>query len=172
MSRILILILFVVFQVDLFSASRDSLIIVLVNGEKIAGVKLVELKENELVCEYSEQLLSFKIDSIGRIIIGRDTKLWRGIIMGAGIGLAVGVIPGVIVLSSVEKEKEPLAKMFGFIAGVVIVAIYGGVGLVAGAVIGGVVEAILGKDTICDVAGMSQDKKFELIERLFEKYKK
>jgi hypothetical protein len=113
MRKFLFLILFALFPLKQAEAQSDSLIIELRDGQKFVPIKPIEIVFSDtLAFLYKGEILNVGIDDINKIIIARKSKFWKYFLTGAGIGLVVGAIPGIIALLS-DEEVEEAAKELG-----------------------------------------------------------
>ncbi len=173
MRKVISLILLSLLSLKLFSSPSDSLIIELINGERIYNAKIVELRDS-LIIDENGQLWSISLDDISKIIVGKSSRFWEFAVKGGIIGFTVGIIPGLIVVGeSLEKSQSgDRYADIGIVAGIIIAGIGGGAGLVVGGLIGGIIGAILGKDTVYDFSEMSRVEKIKTIQKLSLKYGK
>jgi hypothetical protein len=107
MRKFLFLVLFALFPLKQAEAQSDSLIIELRDGQKFVPIKPIEIVFSDtLAFLYKGEILNVGIDDINKIIIARKSKFWKYLLTGAGIGLVVGAIPGIIALLSVDTENK------------------------------------------------------------------
>jgi MFS family permease len=171
MRKITLLILLLLLNLKLFASPSDSLIIELINGERIYNVKIVELRDDSLIIDENGQLWSVGLNDIGKIIIGKKSRFWEFAVKGAVAGFTIGIIPGLVVIGAVlERGSGDRYKEIGIVLGLMIAGVGGAVGLVAGGLIGGVIGEILGKDKVYDFSKMSQIEKVEILQKLKVRY--
>jgi hypothetical protein len=175
MRKFLFLILFALFPLKQAEAQSDSLIIEFRDGQKFVPIKPIEIVFSDtLAFLYKGEILNVGIDDINKIIIARKSKFWKYLLTGAGIGLVVGAIPGIIALLSVDTENKDLLELVfvavEFYAGFIVLVAGAGIGLVVGGVIGAIAE-ISGRNVIYDFSKMTRSEKIETIQKLIKKYK-
>ncbi len=141
MRKIPLLILLLLLNLKLFASPSDSLIIELINGERIYNAKIVEFKDDSLIVDENGQLWSVSLNDISKIIVGKRPRFWEFTAKGAIAGFTVGIIPGLVVIgASFEKAQggDRYADI-GIALGLIIAGVGGAVGLVADGLIGGVI---------------------------------
>jgi hypothetical protein len=178
MRKFLFLVLFALFPLKQAEAQSDSLIIELRDGQKFVPIKPIEIVFSDtLAFLYKGEILNVGIDDINKIIIARKSKFREYLKKGAWIGLAVGAIPLILILTLRNSDDESLVDMDISDLGVALyysfVALFGGagIGLVVGAVIGAIAEIFGSRNVIYDFSKMTRSEKIETIQKLIKKYK-
>jgi hypothetical protein len=107
MRKFLFLVLFALFPLKQAEAQSDSLIIELRDGQKFVPIKPIEIVFSDtLAFLYKGEILNVGIDDINKIIIARKSKFREYLKKGAWIGLAVGAIPLILILTLRLAEKS------------------------------------------------------------------
>jgi len=173
--------LFLVFSlmmlsVDLYAKERRGakLIITKKDGHQIEG-ELITVKPNSLLLLNTDgKDVSVDIEDIEVIRIAKKPK----VATGAGIGFLVGGVTGALISPAEEKSTsfwatyymsflwlfishETAESMSGLITGLV----YG----VGGALLGGAIGAVAGKDKIIQFEGMTDSEIQEALDKLSKK---
>ena len=175
MRKFLFLILFALFPLKQAEAQSDSLIIELRDGQKFVPIKPIEIVFSDtLAFLYKGEILNVSIDDINKIIIARKSKFRKYLEKGAWIGLAVGAIPLILILTNSEENIVDIdISDLGVALYYSFVALFGGagIGLVVGGVIGAIAEIFGSRNVIYDFSKMTRSEKIETIQKLIKKYK-
>ncbi len=144
---------------DLIAKERQGadLLIQKKDGNKIRG-ELIAIKENSLLLLDTEGVdISVDTRDIKAITIVKKSKT----LLGAGVGFLLGGIGGSLYATTTETYDSDLRPL-AFI-------VYGGGGIILGALIGGITGASAGKDKTIQIEGKSDPDIREILSKLRSK---